>query len=617
MKKNTLPDQLIIFLLTTLLLFIPLIYFHDLRDSSSLPRYAFLGVTSGLFLILLSLSLYFKKNLSFSKGFLSILLLLLLAWLSLTWSLSPKNSLIHLLQLTSLIILSYTTIHISSNKLIYIPFIASIAGATIAASIGILQYFGFNPFNYHQFVLPASTFTNTNFASIYFDLIIPVSFIFIFIAKNNIQRFAASIASGLCLSFILISHTRGSWLGLAVALIVFIYILYKNEKVRALLSKNLSIKLPYLFLSFIISLSLFFVTPPDIQQPRKSSQLVMDASSKIRLNAYINSFSIIKDYPISGTGYGAFRSGFRNYMFSTVPFTAITEDNILLYLHNDPLQMFVELGMFGGILFIFIFMFTLRACWKISYTNKDPTIILITLGVFFALIASGVHSLVDFPLHKPTSAVQFWCWIGFILGISAKNIDLSTTYVKYRLILFISTLGIIFGIVFLSYNILFYKKYISASQHRLQAQKALITNDCQSAKIFADTMMNLFDYEFLHLSLYTAVYSSCPFSSRDKIEAMKRVLSQDPTNTRALITQGTIYLQKQNINEAKNNFLEVTRILPHKASGYIGLAYVTLSDHKYTHALELLNHALKLEPKNTAVINLIRRIKETMHNDKN
>lgn len=375
-------NQYIVYLLSTLLLIIPLIYFHSLRDASSLPRYAFLGVTSGLFIILISFSIYYKKQLSFSSNLVLILLFLFLAWLSLFWSLDPKNTLIQLVQLTSLIIVCYAFMHISSDKLTLAPIIASIIGGTLAASIGIVQYFNFNPFNYYQFIIPASTFTNTNFASIYLDLIVPVAFVFIFIAKTKIQLLAASVSSGICLSFILISHTRGSWLGLTITVILFLYLLYKNKNIRELLSKDLPIKLPYLLLSIIIAFSLFFVSPPDIEQPRKSSQLIMDSSSKIRLNAYINSFSIIKDNPVIGTGYGAFRSSFRNYMFSTVPFTTITEDNVLLYLHNDPLQMFVELGLLGGLLYIFIYLLVLRSCWKILSSNNNQKIILISLGIF-------------------------------------------------------------------------------------------------------------------------------------------------------------------------------------------------------------------------------------------
>lgn len=181
---------------------------------------------------------------------------------------------------------------------------------------------------------------------------------------------------------------------------------------------------------------------------------------------------------------------------------------------------------------------------------------------------------------------------------------------KHKVTLALTTFVVICGISISLFNILFYKNYISASQYRLKAEKSLQKNDCQSAKYSVDQMINLFDSDFLHLSLYTTVYSHCPFNAKSKLLAMNKVLTQDPTNTRALITQGTIYLETHNIDKAKSNFFEVTRILPHKASGYIGLAYAEVISGNHSKAKPLLQHALNLEPKNKIAMNLLLKIKK-------
>lgn len=599
----------LIYTTLALLLFItPLVYLSSLRDPSSLPRYALISIISGVLLILVSFAAYKSKKLYISPVIIYIFSFFILALLSFTWSNDPKNTLIEVIQLSSFIIICYVTIYIYATKVSYFPVVASVIAGVIASSIGIAQYFNFNPFNYFQFMIPASTFTNTNFASVYLDLIVPVAFVLIFAAKTNSQRLVASISAGICLSFILISHTRGSWLGLLISAFVFTFLIYKHKNVRKLFFLNISKKLPYLLIPFVIAFTLFFIPPSsELTKPVKDSQLVLGGSAKIRLNAYINSMAIIKDYPITGTGYGGFRSSFRNYMFSIVPFTAINEHNSLSRLHNDPLQMFVELGLPGGLLFLLIYLYTAKNSWNILSSHKDPKIIFISTGVFLALTASGVHSFFDFPFHKPTSALQIWCWLGLLFGISAKQITLETSKAKI-LFIFITIITLLFS----AYNIFFYKNYLTASEYRLQASEALNANNCQRAKYYSNKMIETFDKDFLHLSLYSHIYSHCPFSRSDKMHAMHRVLLQDPTNIRALITQGEIFYQEQQIKKAHENFLKITQILPHKSSGYIGLAYVEINLQNYNKALKLLAHASKLEPENKNLQELISNVRKNI-----
>ena len=349
---------------------------------------------------------------------------------------------------------------------------------------------------------------------------------------------------------------------------------------------------------------LFFIPSNVTEVPVKKSHISFDGSAKIRLHAYINSLSILKDHPITGTGYGSFKTEFRNYMFSTVPFSKITEDNTLARLHSDPLQFFIELGFIGGLLFIYIYIILLQYCWKIIKTTSDTRLLIITSGIFLAIIANGIHASVDFPFHKPTSALQFWIWFGIIAAISTTSIPTkSITINKFSVILLI-----IFGFSFSIYNFKYYQDYIKASQYRLVAEKNIKEKDCNSAKRSADNMMGAFDADFRHQLLYVAIYSQCDFDDSEKLVAMNRILNYDQTNTRAYITRGTIYLQQKSTQNAMNDFLQVTRILPHRASGFIGLAYASLQNNNISSAIKLLKYALTVEPKNTFAKDLLDQI---------
>lgn len=322
--------------LSALTFILPLLYIGSLRDASSLPRYTLYGISAG---IVLSLVLFKKlaehKSPGFQKNlFLTVIILLSWAWLSLNWSIDPKNSFLELIQLTGCIIIGFSISQITNLRILTFIIISSIAGASFASAIGIAQYFNFNPLAYRQFSVPASTFTNPNIATTYIDLITPLAFVFIFIAKNKTYKSLATISSILCLSFLLISHSRGSWLALIFVIIGLLILIIKNPNFKNTLYLQLSQHKSYLIIAIFIPFLLFFIPSNVSDQPVKTSQVTFDGSMKIRLHAYINSLSMIKDQPITGTGYGGFKTGFRDYMFRIVPFSQVTEDNIYARLHK-------------------------------------------------------------------------------------------------------------------------------------------------------------------------------------------------------------------------------------------------------------------------------------------
>lgn len=593
--------------LSALAFILPLLYIHSLRDPSSLPRYTLYGISSG---IILSLVLFRKlaehKSPCFQKNlFLAIIILLSWAWLSLSWSIDPKNSLLELIQLTGCIIIGFSISQLTNLRILMFIIISSITGASIASAIGIAQYFNFNPLAYRQFSVPASTFTNTNIAATYIDLITPLAFAFIFIVKNKTYKSLATISSILCLSFLLLSHSRGSWLALIFVIIGLVFLIYKNPNFKNTFYLQLAPHKPYLIIAIFIPFLLFFIPSTITDLPVKNSQVTFDGSMKIRLHAYINSMSMLKDHPVTGTGYGGFKTGFRDYMFNTVRFSRVTEDNIYARLHNDLLQMFVELGFLGGLLFIYIYIVLLQACWVTIKKANDSKIIFMMAGLFLAIIANGIHASVDFPFHKPTSALQFWIWLGIILALSIKTIPVKSININRTTVI----ISIILGSIFSFYNFNYYQSYIKASKHRLIVENRINTGNCISAKNDVDKMMDLFDADFRHQSLYVAIYSQCVTDNSEKLLAMNRVLLYDQTNTRAYLTRGTIYLQEKFTQKAINDFLQVTKILPHRASGYIGLAYASLQNHNTSAAVKLLKYAAKVEPENETSLKLLDQIK--------
>ena len=99
---------------------------------------------------------------------------------------------------------------------------------------------------------------------------------------------------------------------------------------------------------------------------------------------------------------------------------------IYLYPHNIVLNFWTELGLFGLLLFAWIFGKAFKLAvggWRLAVRNKDSSAKFLVLGVLGALIVIVVHGLVDVPYFKNDLACIFWVLISLVslLSLRQKN----------------------------------------------------------------------------------------------------------------------------------------------------------------------------------------------------
>jgi len=154
---------------------LPLIYSNQFIETASLPRHSLTAILACCLLLILSIKIFFKKpTITITQLHIAFFIFLCWAFLSFTWSVDFKNSFIELTQLFSYLILAFISSQLN-QKQIKIILSAIYIGASIAALIGILQAYNFNPFGLHMTTSLASTFNNKNHASVFFDLVIPLA----------------------------------------------------------------------------------------------------------------------------------------------------------------------------------------------------------------------------------------------------------------------------------------------------------------------------------------------------------------------------------------------------------------------------------------------------------
>ena len=125
-----------------------------------------------------------------------------------------------------------------------------------------------------------------------------------------------------------------------------------------------------------------------------------------RLTIVKNGLNMIRDFPLLGAGFGAFRNVFPKYHNAEM-------DAFLEYAHNDYLQLLVEGGLVGAALFAVFFFCLFRTTYQGLVRRKEPYAILVCLGAGVGLAAIFWHSLVDFNLHINANALYF----SFLCGL--------------------------------------------------------------------------------------------------------------------------------------------------------------------------------------------------------
>ena len=221
-----------------------------------------------------------------------------------------------------------------------------------------------------------STFPDPHMLAFYLGMSLPIQVYFIL---RNQKSKIFWLIPGLSLAVILLTFSRGSYVGLIGVFGWILINLPNSTKIRGYLFKTLLVGFLAIFLAF-------FVAP--IRERFLSILDFGEGSNSGRLEIWAESLEVIKNNPFLGVGLG-------NYAFAVRPESKIREP---IYAHNTYLDLASEEGIIGAFSWILILLFGLKPLFKKGSLSDK-----ISLDTFVALsiLWFSLHCLFETPIFSP------------------------------------------------------------------------------------------------------------------------------------------------------------------------------------------------------------------------
>lgn len=238
-----------------------------------------------------------------------------------------------------------------------------------------------------------SVFYNPNILAEYLVMMIPLSVSLFWYNKNLLRKSMFFGMFGIMSLALVLTLSRGGWLGFAFSAFVFILLVEK----RLLLS------------IFPIALIGIYTLPETILNRILSIGNLGDSSNAYRITMWQITRDIIRDNWMAGVGFGhiPFKETFETYIRTMPTFHA----------HNTYLQTASEIGIPGLLVFLG-FLFILFKYGVIHLVNSnDKYIKILGAGAIAGLAGVLLHGAVENILYLSRIIISFWILVGIILTL--------------------------------------------------------------------------------------------------------------------------------------------------------------------------------------------------------
>jgi O-antigen ligase/tetratricopeptide (TPR) repeat protein len=224
--------------------------------------------------------------------------------------------------------------------------------------------------------------------------------------KQLNNHILVGMAAALMAVSLFLTLSRGGIISLCAA-IAFFYLLVLLRKG----GKKLSV--PALLISIIAVLIVgwFGWTPIFSRFHQLTTLDLTNAGSLDRTELWGNGIAIIKDFPVTGSGFGSFSSVYPQYATKWA-------DMQVFNAHNDYIELVAEGGVIALVLAIWFVCAVFYRAVRIIPERKDLYSVCIYMGSLAGIFAMLVFSLLDFNMHIGSNGLFFFFLMGLLVSAS-------------------------------------------------------------------------------------------------------------------------------------------------------------------------------------------------------
>ncbi len=243
-----------------------------------------------------------------------------------------------------------------------------------------------------------STFGNPNVLGEYFLLVIPIGVAYFFTSKKPIMKliyFGAVSAMMLCL---VLTYSRGCWLGIMAAAGVFLVLLDRR----------------FILLGILALIAMPFVLPDTIINRFMSIGNMADTSTSYRVSIWFGTIAMLKDYWLSGIGPG---QAAYNRVYPAYGYNGVSAPHS----HNLFLQIMCDTGICGIFVFCLMIIRYFRDTLSAVKNAKTRENRILAIGATSSIVGFMVQSMFDYTFYNYRVMIIFW--IVLALGVVMANAD--------------------------------------------------------------------------------------------------------------------------------------------------------------------------------------------------
>ena len=477
--------------------------------------------------------------------------------------------------------------------------------AFIISIYTIIQYYGLDPYFKDIGDGLTSTIGQKNLISNYLALIFPIVLIFFLLEPTKTNKIFLLLLLSILYTTLIICQSRGIWISASITSLFAIFIINKY-KLLEIFKKNKK-WITYLLLIFMIITLVYSTENPLnkslITSPQRALSTfdVRDPSINTRLLIWRNTYQMIKDNPLLGSGIGTFKMNYLDYQAEYlknnpyyIKYWTFPRDA-----HNEYLQMGAELGVIGLGIFLSIFFVFFLMVLKCFNQEKDNRKKIIIFGLLLSVICFLIHSLFTFPLHIPPLGSALFLILGltiiYLKGFNLKKYKEEKSITKLvnigtslKIIFIIKTLVI----MIIAIDSLAIRPYLSEI-YSYKGKYNLIKGDYQKALSCFEYGESLDPYNGNILINLGATYFN--LGENNKVEEIFKKAENYIKDKNIYLNLGLFYMQSTQYKEAEEEFEYAIYLDPKFTKAYVDLAYLYAIQKDYDKAILEWNKVLEIE----------------------